>query len=259
MEPPIPPLLFALLLLIGMLLLLELGRRFGVRRRPKESEGERGGLGTVEGAVFALFGLMVAFTFSGAASRFNEKRMLIAEEVNCIETAYLRLHLVSHQAQPALQELFRHYVDSRLEIYRRLPDMVAAEMEMANSKKIQEEVWTAAVAATRLPDSHPSSGLLLLPALNNMIDISTTRTMALQLHPPRIIYALLFGLGLICSLLAGFRMSSGQHRSWLHILGFTVLTVIIVYVMLDVEYPRAGLIHLESADQPLVNLREHLK
>ena len=51
-----------------MLLLLELGRRFGVRRRPKETEGERGGLGTVEGAVFALFGLMVAFTFSGAAS-----------------------------------------------------------------------------------------------------------------------------------------------------------------------------------------------
>jgi len=259
MEPPIPPLLFALLLLIGMLLLLELGRRFGVRRRPKESEGERGGLGTVEGAVFALFGLMVAFTFSGAASRFNEKRMLIAEEVNCIETAYLRLHLVSHQAQPALQELFRHYVDSRLETYRRLPDMVAAEMEMANSKKIQEEVWKEAVAATRLPDSHPSSGLLLLPALNNMIDISTTRTMALQLHPPRIIYALLFGLGLICSLLAGFRMSSGQHRSCLHILGFTVLTVFFVYVMLDVEYPRAGLIRLESADQLLVNLREHMK
>jgi len=259
MEPPIPGPLFALLLLIGMLALLELGRRFGVRRRPKESEGERGGLGTVEGAVFALFGLMIAFTFSGAAARFNEKRMLVAEEVNCIETAYLRLHLLSPQAQPALQELFRRYVDSRLETYRRLPNMVAAEMEMAESKKIQEEVWTAAVAATRLPDSHPSSGLLLLPSLNNMIDISTTRTMALQLHPPRIIYVLVFSLGLICSLLAGFRMSSGQHRSWLHILGFTVLTVIIVYVMLDVEYPRAGLIRLEAADRLLINLREHMK
>jgi len=258
MEPPIPPLLFALLLLIGMLLLLEFGRRIGVRRRPKESEGERSGLGTVEGAVFALFGLMIAFTFSGAASRFNEKRMLTAEEVNYIETAYLRLRLLPHQAQPALQELFRRYVDSRLETYRRLPNMAAAELEMAESKRIQEEVWNEAVAATRLPDSHPSSGLLLLPALNNMIDISTTRTMALQIHPPRVIYALLFGLGLICSLLAGFRMSSGQQRSWLHILGFTVLTVIIVYVMLDVEYPRAGLIRLESADQLLINLREHM-
>jgi hypothetical protein len=259
MEPPIPALLFALVLFVGMLVLMEIGRRFGVRRRPKESEGERSGLGTVEGAVFALFGLMVAFTFSGAASRFNEKRMLTAEEVNCIETAYLRLHLLSPQAQPVLQELFRHYVDSRLETYRRLPNMVAAEMEMAKSKKIQEEVWIEAEAATRLPDSHPSSGLLLLPAINNMIDISTTRTMALQVHPPRIVYALLLGLGLICSLLAGFRMSSGQHRSWLHILAFTVLTVIIVYVMLDVEYPRAGLIRLESADQLLVNLRDHMK
>jgi hypothetical protein len=258
-EPPVSPLLFALILLIGMLLLLEVGRRLGVRRRPKESDGERGGLGTVEGAVFALFGLMVAFTFSGAATRFNEKRMLVAEEANCIETAYLRLHLLSQQAQPALQELFRRYLESRLETYRRLPNMAAAELEMAESKKIQEEVWTEAVAATRLPDSHPSAGLLLLPALNNMIDISTTRTMALQIHPPRIIYALLFGLGLICSLLAGFRMSSGLHRSWLHILGFTVLTVIIVYVMLDVEYPRAGLIRLESADQLLINLREHMK
>ena len=258
MEPPISPLLFALLLLLSMLVLLEVGHRFGVRQRSKES-GKRVGLGTVEAAIFALFGLMIAFAFSGAASRFNEKRMLIAEEVNSIGTAYLRLRLLPHQAQPALQESFRRYVESRLETYRKLPNMVAAEMEMAKSKNIQEEVWAEAVAATQRPDSHPSSSLLLLPALNNMIDITTIRTMALQIHPPRIIYVLLFGLGLICSLLAGYRMASGQHRSWLHILCFTVLTVIIVYVMLDMEYPRSGLIRLESGDQMLVNLRESMK
>jgi hypothetical protein len=256
MEPPISPLLFALLLLIGMLLLLEIGRRLGVRRRLKELEGDRDSLSTIEGAVFALFGLMIAFTFSGAASRFNEKRMLIADEVNEIGTAYLRLHLLSRQAVPVLQELFRQYVDSRLETYRRLPNMVAAEMEMAKSAKIQEEIWVEAIAATRLPDSHPSSGLLLLPALNDMFDIATHRTMVLQLHPPRIIYALLFALGLICSLLAGYRMAGAQRRSWLHILGFIVLTVIIVYVMLDIEYPRTGLIRIESADKLLLNLRK---
>jgi hypothetical protein len=54
-------------------------------------------------------------------------------------------------------------------------------------------------------------------------------------------------------------LSSGQHRSWLHILSFTVLTVIIVYVMLDVEYPRGGLIRLEHSDQALVDLRERMK
>jgi len=259
MEPPISALLYAVLLFFGMLILLEVGRRLGIWRRPKEAEGERGNLGPVEGAVFALFGLMVAFTFSGAASRFNEKRMLIAEEVNTIETAYLRLQLVPQEAHIELQELFRQYVDSRLDIYRKLPNMAAAKPEMARSKKLQEEIWTEAVTATTLPKSHPDAGKLLLPALNNMIDITTTRTMALQTHPPRIIYVLLFGLGLICSLLAGYRMSSAQHRSWLHILGFTVITVVIVYVMLDAEYPRAGLIRLASADQLLIDLRDGMK
>jgi hypothetical protein len=254
MEPPVPPVLFSVILFFGMLILLETGRRFGVKRRPKESEGERGSLGTVEGAVFALFGLLMAFTFSGAASRFNEKRMLIAEEANTIETAYLRLDLVP-EAKSELQGLFRQYVDSRLETYRRLPNMTAARLEMANSKRIQGEIWTEAVAATRLSGSHPAAAWILLPALNSMIDITTTRTMALQSHPPRIIYALLFALGLICSLLAGYRMSTGLHRSWLHILGFSVITVIVVYVMLDAEYPRAGLIRLEAADQALVEVR----
>ena len=73
--------------------------------------------------------------------------------------------------------------------------MAAAKPEMARSKKLQEEIWTEAVIATILPKSHPDAGKLLLPALNNMIDITTTRTMALQTHPPRIIYVLLFGWG----------------------------------------------------------------
>jgi len=257
-EPPISALLFALLLFLGMLILLETGRRLAVRRRSKESEGERGSQGTIESAVFALFGLMVAFTFSGGAARFNEKRMLIAEEANSIETAYLRLQLVSPQTQPELKELFRQYVDSRLETYRQLPNMQAAEKEFAKSKKLQDEIWTDALAATRLPNSHPDAGKLLLPALNNMIDITTIRKMALQVHPPTIVYALLFALGLVCSLLAGYRMASGQHRSWLHILSFTFITVIVVYVILDVEYPRAGLIRLETADQLLVQVRENM-
>jgi hypothetical protein len=185
--------------------------------------------------------------------------MLIAEEVNAIETAYLRLQLVAQPAQPDLQELFRRYVDSRLETYRQLPNMQSAEKEIAKSKKLQEEIWKNAVAATTLPNTHPDAGKLLLPALNNMIDISTTRTMALQVHPPRIVYALLFGLGLICSLLAGYRMAIGRRRSWLHIFGFTVVTVIVVYVILDVEYPRVGLIRLETSDRLLVQVRESMK
>ena len=62
MKPPIPPGLFVFLLAFGMLILMELGRQAGIRRRSKEKEGDRGSLGPIEGAVFALFGLLMAFT-----------------------------------------------------------------------------------------------------------------------------------------------------------------------------------------------------
>jgi len=116
------------------------GRGFAIGRRPKESEGERGSPSTIKGAVFALFGWVVAFTFSGAASRFNEKRGLIAAEANYIETASLRLNLLSETAQPELKDPFRHDLDSRLGTYRRLPDMESAKPEMVNSKKIQRKI-----------------------------------------------------------------------------------------------------------------------
>jgi hypothetical protein len=52
MEPPISPVIFSIVLFFGMLLLLETGRRVGIKRRPKETDDQRGGLGTIEGAIF---------------------------------------------------------------------------------------------------------------------------------------------------------------------------------------------------------------
>jgi uncharacterized membrane protein SirB2 len=255
-EPSIPPLASTLLLFAGMLLMLETGRRLGIARRRQETDADRSNLGTIEGALFAVFGLLMALTFTGATSRFNEKRMFIAQEVNAIQTAYLRLELLPKEQKLALQELFRRYVDSRLEAYRKMPDTRAAEAERAKYEKLQRQIWATAVTASELPGAHPDAGKLLLPALNNLIDITTVRTLSLQLHPPTIIYLLLFSLGLMCSLLAGYRMASAQNRSWLHILGFTVITVIVVYVILDLDYLREGLIRLQTADQLLVKARE---
>ncbi len=108
--------LVAIVLFVGMLLLLEMGRRLGNRRLATDPDGARAGTGTVEGAVFALLGLMIAFTFSGAASRFDTRRDLIVQETNAIGTAYLRIDLLPVNAQPAMREHFRQYLDSRLEV-----------------------------------------------------------------------------------------------------------------------------------------------
>src|SRR4249920_2368027 len=96
-------------LFLGMLLLQEVGRRIGVRRRAQDPEGAGIGLGTIETAVFALLGLLIAFTFSGAASRFDGRRQLVAQEANAIGTAYLRLDMLAPDARSALRQRFSQY------------------------------------------------------------------------------------------------------------------------------------------------------
>src|SRR6266540_2898434 len=98
--------LLGLGLFVGMLVLLEVGRRIGVQRLAKDPEGAKAGFGTIEGAVLALLGLLLAFTVSGAGARFDTRRNLIVEETNAVGTAYLRLDMLPAAAQPALRENF---------------------------------------------------------------------------------------------------------------------------------------------------------
>lgn len=251
-------LLFAGGLFLGILLFLEVGRRIGAQRIAKGHAGTRPGIDAAEGAVFALLSLLVAFTISGASSRFEARRQLVAQEVNAISTAYLRLDLLAPDARSALQGLFRNYVDSRIETYRKRPDTEAGQAEWVRSVTLQSEIWTKAVAATRAQDQ-PHVAILLMPAMNAMIDITTTRAVAAQTHPPMIVFVLLSGLALGCSLLAGFGMASGKSRSWTHIIGFAAIMTITVYVIIEIEYPRLGLIRVDAVDQVLVELRQSMQ
>jgi hypothetical protein len=246
-------------LFAGMLVLMEAGRRIGARRLERDPDGARAGTGVVEGAVFALLGLLIAFTFSGAASRFDARRQLIIAEANDIGTAYLRLDLLGVDAQAALREKFRQYVDARLAFYRKLADVDAAKAEQARASALQGEIWRLAVAASRADGAAPAATVLLLPALNTMIDVTSTRALAMQIHPPAIIFVMLFGLALASALLVGYGMASAQGRNWLHMLGLAFVMAVSIYVILDIEYPRFGLIRVDTFDHALADLRAGMK
>ena len=251
-------LIFTFGLFFGMLTLLEVGRRIGSRRLANDPEGARAGTGAVDGAVFALLGLLIAFTFSGAASRFDLRRNLLVEETNAIGTAWLRLDLLPISAQPAIRESFRQYVDTRLKVYRQT-NIDAAQVELDKATVLQGKIWNQAVAAGQMEGAPSSATMLLSPALNQMIDITTVRTMETKLHPPSIIFVMLAIMALASALLAGYNMAGGKSRGWLHIICFSAITAVAVYVILDIEYPRLGLIRVDAFDQAMVQLRASMK
>src|SRR6185295_13054632 len=142
-------------LFLGILILFELGRLVGKRQIQRDSEGSHAGTGNIDGAILALLGLLVAFTFSGAASRFDHRRDLIIDETYAIGTAYYRVSLLSAESCRLVREKFRRYVDSRLEYYRRIHDSEFAMKELENQKKLQREIWNQSVEGTLALGSHP--------------------------------------------------------------------------------------------------------
>jgi hypothetical protein len=248
--------IFAGALLFGMLLLMEVGRRFGSRRTKRDEEGARAGLGAIEGSVFALMGLLIAFTFTGAASRFDHRRELIAQEVNAIGTAWLRLDILQPGTRESMRELFRRYLDARLDAYRSVDDLKLAWERLDQSVAIQGQLWNVAVAAAEQEPSKPIA-MFLLPALNDMFDIAAMRAMATSMHPPIVVFLVLGTLTLLAALMAGYGMSRGS-RSWTHIIVFAVIMAGSVYLIIDMEYPRLGLVRVASFDDELTSLRRSM-
>jgi hypothetical protein len=209
--------------------------------------------------VLEFGGNSLAFTFSGAASRFDARRQLIVQEANSIGTAYLRLDLLPPAAQPELREDFRRYLDSRLAFYEKLTeDLDAARAELAHTKELQGIIWTSAVAACRNAEV-PGTPSLVLSSLNEMIDITTAREVALETHPPFAINWTLLLLVLASSLLAGYDLADVKSRSWLHMLVYAAALSAAVYIILDYEYPRLGMIRIDAVDRLLIELRHSMK
>ena len=246
-------------LFVGMLLFSELGRRVGIARLARETEGLSKGAAAVEAALFALLGLLIAFTFSGAASRFEARRHLINAEANAIGTAYLRLDLLPAEAQPEMRQQMRRYLEVRVATYRDVFDREATKARLAEGAVLQGEIWKRAVTATQKPGARPHAAMLLLPALNEMIDITATRVTATENHPPLAVFLLLGALSLVGALFVGYSMSLNKDRGWFHTAVFAAVLSITVYVILDLELPRLGLIRVDAADQALVNLRQSMK
>jgi len=250
---------------ISSLILLSYGRSLGQRYLKKEA-GNMAGLTTVEGAVFALIGLLLAFTISGALQRFDERRQLVIQEANAARTAHDRLGLFEHDIARDLQAKLRAYVQARIDLYRMPHDFSLwqrAELFSPEQQDkildLQAKVWDTAVAACPEASFRPACGQAL-PALSTLFEVAGLRVGASEKHPPEIVYAMLFGLGLLGSLLAGFGMAAAKARSWIHMLIFAATLTVTLYAITEMEYPRLGLIsRIENFDHFLIDVHQQMQ
>jgi hypothetical protein len=78
--------------------------------------------------------------------------------------------------------------------------------------------------------------------------------MAARNHPPAVILLLLAGLIAVGAMLFGYSTADSRQRSWFHVLAFACIQALAVFVILDMEFPRLGLIRIDGSDQVLLDL-----
>ena len=100
---------------------------------------------------------------------------------------------------------------------------------------------------------------MLLPAINEMIDVTLERGVAFQAHLPYLVFYLLICIALMSLLLAGYAMAKRKKRSLLHMFLYAACIAATIYAVIDLDHPRSGLIRVDAADQALVQLRDLMR
>lgn len=243
-------------LVLAMLLLQSYGRRLAIRIDTAGDSVQDAR--TAQGAVFALLGLLLAFTFSGGLERFDNRRRLVVEETNAIGTAWYRIDLLPADRQPEVRKLFREYTDNRIKTFSDVSDLSVRRTLVGEASALQRKIWDA-VMATGDTGGSISRQLMLLPALNAMFDIATTREAVTFVHPPLVVYLMIAALACVGAIFSGYGLAGGHSKSWIHRLAFPIVIATALFVIVDIEYPRHGLIRVDAIDQLMVDLRTSME
>jgi hypothetical protein len=224
----------------------------------RKDEGEpKGGINSLLAAVYALFGFILAFTFGMSGNRYESVKGIMVNEANNISTAVLRADLYPDSIRQAFREDFKQYLEARIDFFNitSLADTTKLFKAKDDAAKISVTIWDRAVQQSKQPNMLiPSS--LMMPALNNMIDITTTREAMLKARVPDPIVYMLFILALAASFIAGFTSTNIRRKDWLIIAGFALLTSMIIYITLDLGRPMRGMIRADKGQEAMIELRK---
>ena len=253
------PLYFAILLFLILLLSSELGFRLGrYRRVHAEARQVSPDAGALTGIVYALLGLLIAFTFANATQRFDERRDLILKEANAIGTSYLRIDLLPQEAQPDLRALYRSYTRSRIDAYQSIKtDIQEAKRLHQQGLDEQQLIWQKTLPAA-VATQNTSTQTLVINALNDMIDVANERLAATRKHPPAIIFIMLFVLSAVASALAGYNLAAKPRLPRVQIIVFALVLAGTMFVVNDLGHARIGLFTIEDADILLIEVLQSM-
>ena len=234
-------------------LALEGGYRFGRWRHDHRPDEREQPVGAIVASILGLLALVLGFTFSLAASRFDAKRVTLLEEANAIGTTFLRARLLPEPQAAEMTRLLREYVEVRIEGAH--PDRVDTAIQ--RSEELHELLWVQTQAMAQ-QDARPILTGLFVQSLNEMIDLHAKRVMVgLYSRIPPVLWAGLFGLSLVGMASVGYQSGLSATRRSPAMLGMVVAFSFVMFLIADLDRSQEGL--LRVSQQALVDVQRSMQ
>jgi hypothetical protein len=238
-----------------LLIMAEVGYRFGRRLFTASDSNRRSQIGAVQAAVLGLLALLLSFTFSMAVDRYDTRRELVLQHANAIGTTWLRGGMlpVAH-AQP-VRDLLREYVDIHVRAHDVLrgPAVIAAARH--RTAEIRSALWQHAEASAReAPNDLPAT---FVETLNDLIDSEAARVTASTNRIPPGVWLILVVVAAVGCWTSGYGAGADGVRSPLTGVLLPLLATVVMLLILDLTNERRGIISVSQ--QPLVDLQDSIR
>ncbi|MDQ6469869.1 hypothetical protein RB619_04365 [Flavobacterium sp. LHD-80] len=245
----------SLLLFILMLVSCFIGQKIGKYIRNKRPAEEKS---AETSSLIALLFFLLAFTFGMSSDRYDSRRKIVVEEANDIGTALLRSDLYPDSTRTAFRKDFRDYVEVRISYYETGANLKGILKADSLSQIISAKLWKRASNLSKDPN-HLAATQQMIPALNAMIDVASSRLAGEKAKVPQSILVMLFFLSIITAFYSGYSEGRNGRIDWLVQIGFCLLVSLVVLFTMDLDRPRRGFVNLDVPNQTIIDLRKNFE
>lgn len=234
----------------------EIGYLLARRRRMGRKNGAaktHEHLNEIQTAIFAVLGLLLAFIFAMAVSRFDARKQALVDETDAIGTAYLRVQLLPPGQQAAAAAVFRTYVDARLSSAR--PNWYQDVRLKNETDELQQHLWTQGIAAIQ-QDPHAVTTGLYIQSLNDMFDAQSARDAARLNELPTSAIYLVLAISILSMGTLGYRAGLAGRRSLVGAVLLALVITLVVGIIIDLDQPYQGFITISQ--QSMIELRQSM-
>lgn len=242
-------------LLLCMLLGMEAGFRSGRHKQAIATETVTQA-NSVLASMLGLLALLLAFTFSAALQRYDDRSQAVVAEANAIGTTYLRAQLLPKGMHDEVQGLLRQYLDARIQEGRiNTTDTAERESPLRQANLMATQLWGHALRAAEEDGRAVTIGLFI-QSLNEVIDAYGTRNASLNRHVPEIVLFLMFATIVMTTATLGYASGIAGHRVTLAAFVLVMLIALVVFLIVDLDRPRRGIIQVSQ--ESLLTLQQSI-